>query len=71
MTRARLFSPDRLAAHSKLKLVGDQARYVGKVLRLRPDDDLILFDGHGGELLSPQQDQRQRAIAAELPEFRT
>jgi 16S rRNA (uracil1498-N3)-methyltransferase len=32
-----------------LRLVGDQAHYLSRVLRLRPDSELACFDGHGRE----------------------
>jgi 16S rRNA (uracil1498-N3)-methyltransferase len=49
MSTTRIFSPVRLSANTKVPLGSDQARYVGKVLRLRPGDALTLFDGTGGE----------------------
>lgn len=49
MSRSRLYSPVRLRANSELLLGGAPARYVGKVLRLRPGDSLTVFDGNGGE----------------------
>ena len=49
MSRTRLHIDRPLAANTELTLTGDPARYVGRVLRLGPDDTLTLFDGHGGE----------------------
>jgi len=49
MSTQRLFSPIRLSANTSLSLGGEQARYVGRVLRLRPGDSLTVFDGSGGE----------------------
>ena len=49
MSRTRLFSPVPLSANTNVPLVGDQARYIGRVLRLKPGDGFIIFDGKGGE----------------------
>lgn len=49
MSTLRLFSPVQLRPNADVSLGGEQARYVGRVLRLRPGDALTLFDGSGGE----------------------
>ena len=49
MSQSRLFSPLQLRANAELSLGGERARYVGRVLRLRPGDALTVFDGNGGE----------------------
>lgn len=49
MSTQRLFSPLRLSANTSLSLGNEQARYVGRVLRLRSGDALTIFDGRGGE----------------------
>ncbi len=49
MTRTRLHCENPLSANSELDLEGNSARYVGRVLRLSPHDELTLFDGLGGE----------------------
>ena len=49
MSTSRLFCPIQLRANTELSLGGEQARYVGRVLRLRPGDSLTVFDGTGGE----------------------
>lgn len=49
MSRTRLHISRPLAANTEFELTGDPARYVGRVLRLGPDDALTLFDGRGGE----------------------
>ncbi|MFQ5982840.1 MAG: 16S rRNA (uracil(1498)-N(3))-methyltransferase [Woeseiaceae bacterium] len=50
--KTRLFSPETLVADSELWLTGEQARYVTRVLRLRSDDRLIIFDGTGGQYVA-------------------
>ncbi len=49
MSRTRLFSPVPLSGSTDATLVGDQARYIGRVLRLKPGDAFTIFDGEGGE----------------------
>lgn len=49
MSIPRLFSREKLVEHSSCVLRGEAARYVGRVLRCRPGDALILFDGSGPE----------------------
>ncbi len=49
MSRTRLHIDSPLSANSEIELTGDPARYIGRVLRLNPDDNLTLFDGSGGE----------------------
>lgn len=49
MSPTRLYTEGPLQAGAELELGNDQARYIGRVLRLRPDDEMVLFDGRGGE----------------------
>ena len=49
MSLTRLFISHRLGTGATLRLDGDQARYVGRVLRLRPGDHLRVFNGEDGE----------------------
>jgi 16S rRNA (uracil1498-N3)-methyltransferase len=49
MSTQRLFCPVRLSANTSLSLGSEQARYVGRVLRLRSGDALTVFDGSDGE----------------------
>lgn len=49
MSRIRLYTDDTLGPGAELTLSGDPARYLGRVLRLRPGDIVTLFDGRGGE----------------------
>jgi 16S rRNA (uracil1498-N3)-methyltransferase len=47
--KTRLFSAESLIDDSELWLTAEQANYVSRVLRLKTDDHVILFDGQGGE----------------------
>lgn len=45
----RLYFPGEIAAHGQCVLAPEQAHHVIRVLRLKPGDGVILFDGRGGE----------------------
>jgi 16S rRNA (uracil1498-N3)-methyltransferase len=47
--KTRLFSPDELAADSELWLTGERAKYVTRVLRLKMEDTIVMFDGNGDQ----------------------
>jgi 16S rRNA (uracil1498-N3)-methyltransferase len=49
MSKNRLYIEEPLQAGGEITLRGERARYVGRVLRLRPDDRVDLFDGSGAE----------------------
>jgi 16S rRNA (uracil1498-N3)-methyltransferase len=49
MPRTRLHVEGPLIANSELDLEGNAVRYIGRVLRLAPNDEITLFDGRGGE----------------------
>lgn len=49
MRTPRLFFDGKLAVGSKLTLTKEQAHYLGRVLRLKPNRQLVLFNGTGGE----------------------
>ena len=52
MSHTRLHIEGPLSANSELDLEGNSAHYIGRVLRLSPNDKLTLFDGRGGEYLA-------------------
>ncbi|MBI5664947.1 MAG: 16S rRNA (uracil(1498)-N(3))-methyltransferase [Nitrospirae bacterium] len=43
----RLFLPPELLTSEHISITGDQARYLSLVLRVKPGDQLIVFDGCG------------------------
>ena len=49
MPLKRLYVPERLAAGAELHLAEEAARYLGRVLRLRPGDTVHVFNGDDGE----------------------
>ena len=52
MTRRRLFVPPERLAGSSLLVTGGDHRYLARVLRVRPGQEVTLFDGTGGEVLA-------------------
>lgn len=55
MALTRLFIRETLRSSQQLRLDGDQARYIGRVSRLRVGDRLIVFNGQGGEFAATVQ----------------
>jgi len=49
MSQARLYIDEPLNIGTELEISGARARYISRVLRLRLNDELNLFDGLGGE----------------------
>jgi len=49
MPLPRLFSPLPVVPNALLCLGDERAHYAGRVLRLRAGDELVVFDGTGGE----------------------
>lgn len=51
MRISRLYTPMQLAAGKLIELDDDSGHYVRTVLRLKKDNQIILFNGQGGEYL--------------------
>ncbi len=60
MTRVHV--PGPLAAGSRQTIEGEAANHITRVLRLRPGDPLILFDGRGGEHAARIEGLRKNAV---------
>lgn len=52
MPGTRLFIDAALASGCEVQLDASQARYLGRVLRMRPGDELAVFNGSDGEFLA-------------------
>jgi len=55
MSLTRLFISAEIQSGLQLNLDEDQARYIGRVLRLRTGDQLTVFNGRGGEFCATAQ----------------
>ncbi len=49
MATPRFFCPAALAANTTIELPSELAHHAIRVLRLKPDTDIILFNGQGGQ----------------------
>jgi 16S rRNA (uracil1498-N3)-methyltransferase len=52
MHRTRLFLRETLTPNSELHLGADPTRYLGRALRLKAGDQIIVFNGQGGEYVA-------------------
>jgi len=70
MTRRRFYAPPTAFDNKQnsVTLVGDEARHLREVLRLKPGDEVYVFNGEGKEFLS-RIDERRRDTA-QLPIIR-
>ncbi|HET7061484.1 MAG TPA: 16S rRNA (uracil(1498)-N(3))-methyltransferase [Nitrosospira sp.] len=65
MAFPRIYYSDEISAESVIQLSGSATRHVVRVLRLQPGDQLILFNGKGGEFRARiQRTQRDGATVA-------
>jgi 16S rRNA (uracil1498-N3)-methyltransferase len=65
MAFPRIYYPGEISAESVIQLSGSAARHVVRVLRLQPGDQLILFNGKGGEFRGRlERTQRDAAMVA-------
>lgn len=70
MSPHRLFVEHSLEAGQSVTLSGEQARYIGKVLRCRVGDELQLFNGDGGEFSAQINDISKTAVTVTLADHR-
>lgn len=62
MSKPRFYFPDVLRAHQRVEMPDALTHYALRVLRLKHDDDIIVFDGHGGEYPSRLAVEGKRAF---------
>ncbi len=58
----RVYVADGIPGPGELVLAGDAAAHLGQVLRARPGDDVVLFDGRGGEYPATVTDVQRRQL---------
>ena len=70
MTRRRFHAPPDSFKHGAITLSGDQARHLREVLRLKPGDEVYVFDGLGHEfrctVSNSRRDSSELRIEAEV-----
>lgn len=64
MTSRRIFIHDPLRPDSIAKLGASAAAHVSRVLRLEPGDELVLFDGNGGQYPATLTEVRGATVLA-------
>lgn len=52
MSKTRLYIESPITSERQLNVSGERARYISRVLRLKINDELTLFDGSGAEFLA-------------------
>jgi 16S rRNA (uracil1498-N3)-methyltransferase len=61
----RLFLPPERLTSNRITITGDQARYLSLVLRVRPGDPLIIFDGLGNRYTCRIIEAHKKGVIAE------
>lgn len=69
MRKTRLYFDSRLREGERIRLEGEQARYLGKVLRLEAGAEFIVFDGRGGEYPARVERSARNAVEARVGAF--
>ncbi len=69
MRKTRLYVDAKLKQGASIRLTGDQARYLGKVLRLDAGADLVVFNGKGGEFEARVERADRDSVAARVGVF--
>lgn len=70
MPATRLYVADSLTIGNSVELAAEQARYVGRVLRKKTGDRIVLFDGSGGEYDASIAFFRKDAVGLIVEKFR-
>lgn len=66
MRNPRIFSDQPLQAGSSVGLSESAANHVGRVLRMKPDEPLILFNGQGGAWQGTVESVSKKAVTVYL-----
>src|ERR1044072_3267493 len=70
MTRRRFHAPPDSFTEQTVTLGSDEARHLRDVLRLKPGDEVYVFDGRGHEfgctVSNPKRDSAESRIEAEV-----
>ncbi|MFK0572117.1 16S rRNA (uracil(1498)-N(3))-methyltransferase [Endozoicomonas sp.] len=69
MRNPRIYSDQPLQADSSIELSESAANHVGRVLRMKPDEPLILFNGQGGAWQGTVESVSKKAVTVYLDSF--
>ena len=66
MSGTRIYFNGELVPGGHAELSGDSARYLSRVLRLRPGDDITIFNGAGGEFAATIESGGKQSITVRI-----
>lgn len=69
MRISRLYTPASLTTGKLIELDDDNGHYVRTVLRLKKDDQIILFNGRGGEYLCTLIEVSRKAVLIDVGQW--
>ena len=69
MARSRIYQPNELALNQETTLDENASHHLANVLRVKPQDQLILFNGQGGEYLAEISQVKKKQVTARIIEF--
>jgi len=69
MRKARIYVDSKLEEGGRIRLEGEQARYLRRVLRLQAGAEFIVFDGRGGEYPARVERAARDAMEARVGAF--
>ncbi|WP_257266284.1 16S rRNA (uracil(1498)-N(3))-methyltransferase [Endozoicomonas sp. ONNA2] len=69
MRNPRIYSEQLLQADSSIKLSESAANHVGRVLRMRPGEPLVLFNGQGGAWQGKLENVNKTSVIVYLESF--
>ncbi len=69
MRTPQIYTPQPLQSGCELALEGSAAHYLGRVLRMQPGRELILFNGEGGEYRASIREAGKKSVTVAVSEF--
>ncbi|WP_257296657.1 16S rRNA (uracil(1498)-N(3))-methyltransferase [Endozoicomonas sp. YOMI1] len=69
MRNPRIYSSQPLQADSSIELSENAANHVGRVLRMRPEEPLVLFNGQGGAWQGTVESVSKKSVTVYLESF--
>jgi len=69
MARSRIFQPSELTLNQEVILDPKASHHLANVLRVKPKDQLILFNGQGGEYLAEISQVKKKQVTAKMIQF--
>ncbi|WP_461537319.1 16S rRNA (uracil(1498)-N(3))-methyltransferase [Spongorhabdus nitratireducens] len=70
MRNPRIFTPQPLSLNTEVQLADDAANHVGRVLRMKPGEPLVLFNSEGGSYQGTIKAVSKKSVSVTLTEHR-